>query len=110
MKKTEEFVQSTLIFLLDQPNGPQTLWKMNTDGSGMTQLMAAQTTDMQLDFASSSYLPWSITAHDGRLYAFNMYNQSGQALSLVVGGLSGGLPKTIALHADVLRLAGWAEL
>jgi len=74
------------------------------------QLMAAQTTDMQLDFASSSYLPWSITAHDGRLYALNVYNLGSQALSLVISDLNGGIFKTIALQADVLRLAGWAEL
>jgi len=101
---------STLIFLLDQPNSPPTLWKITPIGGGLTQLMAAQTTDMQLDFASSSYLPWSITSHDGRLYALKVSNQTSNAQSLVVGDLSGGLPKTIASSASSLLLVGWAEL
>ena len=34
---------STLIFLFNQADGLPTLWKINTDGSGLIQLMAAQT-------------------------------------------------------------------
>jgi hypothetical protein len=101
---------STLIFILDKPNSPPTLWKINTNGSGLTQLMAAQTKDMILDFASSSYLPWSIASRDGRHYALTMYNMTSNASSLIVGDLNGGQAKTIASSANSLLLVGWAEL
>ncbi len=70
--------------------------------------MAAQTTDVDLEFASSSYLPWSITAHDGRHYALTMYNMTSNASALIVGDFNGGQPKTIASSGDSLLLAGWA--
>jgi hypothetical protein len=99
---------SALIFLFTQANGLPTLWKINTDGSGLVQLMAAQTTDVDLEFAFSSYLPWSITSHDGRYYALTMNNMTSNASSLIIGDLKGGQPKTIASSADSLLLAGWA--
>lgn len=99
---------STLIFLFNQANGLPTLWKINTDGSGLAQLMVAQTIDVDLEFASSSYLPWSITSHDGRHYALTMYNMTSNASSLIVGDLNGGQAKTIASSVDSLLLAGWA--
>jgi hypothetical protein len=99
---------STLIFLFNRANGLPSLWKINTDGSGLAQLMAAQTNDVDLEFASSSYLPWSITAHDGRHYALTMYNMTSNASSLIVGDFNGGQPKTIASSGDSLLLAGWA--
>lgn len=99
---------STLIFLFNQANGLPTLWKINTDGSGLAQLMVAQTIDVDLEFASSSYLPWSITSHDGRHYALTMYSMTSNASSLIVGDLNGGQPKTIASSVDSLLLAGWA--
>ncbi len=101
---------SALIFILDKPNSPPTLWKINTNGSGLTQLMAAQTKDLILDFASSSYLPWAITSHEGMLYALKVSNPMSNAQSLVVGDLSAGIPKTIASSANSLLLVGWAEL
>ena len=105
---------STLLFLLTQANGLSTLWKIKTDGSGLARLMAAQTTDVDLEFASSSYspwlsyLPWSIISRDGRHYALTMSNMTSNASALIVGDLDGGQPKTIASSADALLLAGWA--
>jgi len=106
---------STLLFLLTQANGPSTLWKINTDGSGLARLMAARTTDVDLEFASSgyflrwpSYLPWSITSRDGRHYALTMSNITRNASALIVGDLNSGQPKTIASSAASLLLAGWA--
>ncbi len=99
---------STLIFLYNQDNGLPTLWKMNTDGSGMAQLMVARSTDMDLAFASSSYLPWSITSRDGKYYALSMSNMTSNASSLLVGDLNSVQAKTIASGVASLLLAGWA--
>jgi len=99
---------STLIFLLNQNNGIASLWKINTDGSGLTRLMVAKTVEIDLEFASSSYLPWSIISHDGRYYALTMNNITGNASSLIVGDLNGGQPKTIASSVTASLLVGWA--
>jgi len=101
---------STLIFMHEGRNSPPALWKINTNGSGLTRLMAAQTTDTMLGFAYASYLPWSITSRDGKLYALNVANLVSNTQSLVFGSLSGGTPKTIASSTSSLSLAGWAEL
>lgn len=99
---------STLLFLRTKANGLATFWRINTDGSGLAQLMAAQTRDMDLEFASSSYLSWSITSRDGKYYALTMYNVTSNASALIVGNLHGGQSKTIASSTNPLQLAGWA--
>ncbi|HLX41126.1 MAG TPA: hypothetical protein VKR42_11380 [Ktedonobacteraceae bacterium] len=100
---------STLIFIMDQRIGPPLLWKINTDGSGLTQLMAAQTTDMGIGFAYSSYLPWSITSRDGTLYALEVSSMTGNTQSLLFGSLGGGLPRTFATNTNSLLLIGWTS-
>lgn len=100
---------STILFILDKPNSPPALWKINTDGSGLTQLMAAQTTDTGLGFAYSSYLPWSITSRDGTLYALEVSSMTGNTQSLLFGSLSGGLPRTFATNTNSLMLIGWTN-
>ena len=100
---------STILFILDKPDSPPALWKINTDGSGLTQLMAAQNTDTGLGFAHSSYLPRSITSRDGTLYALEVSSMTGNAQSLIFGSLSGGLPRTFATNTNSLMLVGWTS-
>lgn len=100
---------STIIFIMDSRNGPPALWKIHTDGSGLTQLTAAQNTDTGLGFAYSSYLPWSITSRDGMLYALEVSSMTGNAQALIFGSLNGGLPKTFATNTNSLLLVGWTN-
>lgn len=98
----------TLLFLFTKGNGLPTLCIINTDGSGLLQLMAAPTTDSDLEFASSSYLPWSITSRDGEYYALTMSDITRNSSSVIVGNLNGGQAKTIASSANLIQIAGWA--
>lgn len=98
---------STLLLLLNQNNGLASLWKMHTDGSGLTQLLVTQSVDIDLEFASSSYLPWSLISRDGTHYALTMNNMTSNASALLVGNLNGGQPKTIASNSAGLQLVGW---
>ncbi|HVB25027.1 MAG TPA: hypothetical protein VNG51_24035 [Ktedonobacteraceae bacterium] len=100
---------STIIFIMNNRNGPPALWKIHTDGSGLSQLTAAQNTDTGLGFAYSSYLPWSITSRDGTLYALEVSSMTGNAQALIFGSLNGGLPKTFATNTNSLLLVGWTN-
>lgn len=100
---------STIIFILDNPNGLPALCKINTDGSGLTQLMAAQNTDTGLGFAYSSYLPWSISSRDGTFYALEVSSMTGNTQSLLFGSLGGGQPRTFVTNTNSLLLVGWTN-
>jgi eukaryotic-like serine/threonine-protein kinase len=110
MLVTRALSNSTLIFILNKPGSPASLWKINTDGSGLTRLMAAQTTDAILNFAYYSYLPWSTISPDGTLYAIEVSSISGNTQSLLFGHLNGDTPTTIAANAHVFTLIGWSQL
>ncbi|MHB8597469.1 MAG: TolB-like translocation protein [Ktedonobacteraceae bacterium] len=98
---------STILFILNKPNGPPALWKINTNGSGLTQLMTAKNSDTGIGFAYSSYLPSSIISHDGTLYALEVSSTTGNTQSLIFGSLNGGLPTTFASNTNALLLVGW---
>jgi hypothetical protein len=83
-----------------KPSSPETLWKVNTDSSGLTQLMNSPM--MNAIFES--------TICNGSLYAIKVYNLSDGKTSLVVGSLAGGTPKTITEQKDELALVGWLQL
>lgn len=106
---------STILFILNTPIGPPALWKINTNGSGLTQLMAAQNTDTGIGFAYvlartiSSYLSASIISRDGTLYALEVSSMTGNAQSLIFGSLNGGLPRTFATNTNSLMLVGWTD-
>ncbi len=98
---------STIIFILNNPNSPPALWKIHIDGSGLTQLMAAQNSDTGIGFGYSSYLSSSIISRDGTLYALEVSNMTGNTQSLIFGSLSGGLPTTFTSNTNPLVLVGW---
>ena len=103
------YSNSTIIFTLYRANKPPALFKINSDGSGLSQLMAATTTEMLLNIASS-YLPWSNVSRDGTLYALQLYDLTTNKQTLIFGHVSGGLPETFASSSTALEVVGWTEL
>lgn len=106
------FSDSTIIFILYRQNAPPALFKINSDGGGLTQLMAAPTTKTLLNItvSGSSYLPWSIASRDGTLYALQLYDLTTDKQSLIFGSVSGGMPKTITSSSNQLAVVGWTEI
>ena len=92
---------------MNKRNSPPALWKINTNGSGLTQLMTAQNTNTGIGFAYSSYLPSSLISRDGTLYAIEVSSMTGNTQSLIFGSLSGGIPRTFASNTNALMLVGW---
>lgn len=92
------------------------LWEMNTNGLGLQRLYT-DTSEVTLLNTSSQY-PWSNVSGDGDNYAFKV--GSTQSLGydqLLVGSLSGGVPKVIVQdgtegidHMAVLNIVGWTTV
>lgn len=84
------------------------LWKVNTDGSGLTRLAASA--GKQGQFAVYSQAAWANVSRDGSLYAFQITSLGKPpAYSLIAGPMAGGQPTTIATRADggLLLMVGW---
>ena len=85
------------------------LWKVNTDGSGLTRLAASG--GKQVQFAAYTQSPESNVSMDASMYAFQSYSLVGKppSYSLVVGSIGGGQATTIASRADggLLLVVGW---
>ena len=84
------------------------LWKVNTDGSGLTRLAASA--GKQGQFAVYSQAAWANVSRDGSLYAFQITSLGKPpSYSLVAGPMAGGQPTTIATRADggLLLMVGW---
>lgn len=86
------------------------LWKVNTDGTGLTRL----TTEAKGDTTSLcpfTQSPWSNVSRDGSLYAFETNNSRTYpyTYTLSFGSLSGGAPTSFASIADGTQLVtvGW---
>jgi hypothetical protein len=86
------------------------LWKMNSDGTGLTRL----TTDSAHQWSAlnySSQYPWSNASRDGSMYAIEEGGSQGnsQVSSLLFGPLNGGTPTTFAsiTGSSSLAIAGW---
>ena len=82
------------------------LWKINTDGSGATQL----TTNGNLN--SESQFPWSNISRDANLYS--LQTSDGHTVTLQFGSLSGGATTTFASTASGstanLAIVGWTTM
>ena len=99
---------SSLLIYIENTRGDLSqdgLWKINTDGSGLTRL----TTTKALACQYNQY-PYPLTqiASDGERYAL-LYMDGGEQ-KLIVGSLAGGSPTTISAHQiasiNILILAG----
>jgi hypothetical protein len=100
---------SSIIFTLYRSNEPPALFKINSDGSGLSQVMVASTKETLLNLAAS-YLPWSNASRDGALYALQLYDLATDKQTLVFGHVSGGMPITFASSSNALDIVGWTEL
>jgi hypothetical protein len=87
------------------------LWKMNTDGSGLTRLTTERAGD-ESNFNQFTQYPWSNVSVDGSLYALQVTDiQSKNPITnLVFGSLDGGSTTTFAfanVNAGTVEVAGW---
>jgi len=86
------------------------LWKMNTDGSGLTRLTtdpAGQASGLN----SASQFPWSNVSRDNSMYGLQTTGNQTQAL--LAGPLSGGTPTTFASFngsGTSLSIVGWTTM
>jgi eukaryotic-like serine/threonine-protein kinase len=102
---------STLIFTLSQNSQPDSLWKINTNGSGLTQLATAPANSW-MQFANSGYQPWSILSPDGMFYVIHEYNPSNGTATLLIGHFnlgSGGASRGLTISGSGLEPVGWTQ-
>ncbi len=110
---TVRAVTSTTLLLLIQDAGTGAdishngLWKMNTDGSGLTRL----TTESNADQTSylGTIVPWSNVSRDGSMYALEVVTFQGKTGSsvLLFGSMNGGMPTKFAGGGAVV---GWTRM
>lgn len=117
------FVGSNTIMDTNTQGG---LWKINTDGSGLTQLVSTQSTAQAKDFILDleklnvpGYRPWFSVSPDGTMFALGIAHSSSHDMeSLLFGSLNGGSTTTFAT-TDVLdsqknvysvSLVGWSTI
>jgi hypothetical protein len=88
------------------------LWKIHTDGTGLTRL----TTDTAGKFSSLtafSQFPWSNVSRDGNRYALGIIssNPPNITYTLEYGSLNGGTPVVFASITNVqLAIVGWTTM
>lgn len=103
---------STTLLLVIQNSGTNAdtsrngLWKINTDGSGLTRL-----TTESADKASylDGFEPWSNVSRDGGMFALrsSSLNPKSGSTSLFFGSMSGGTP---TMFADGGAIVGWTMM
>lgn len=87
--------------------GPQDgLWKINLDGTGLTQLVQGH---MVL---AATRTTWANVSRDGTFYAAinNPVQGAGVSTEVYVGPLNGGTPKRFIATNDTIAIAGWTTL
>lgn len=89
------------------------LWKMNADGSGLTELYADQAHQTS-GLNDTSQYPWSNVSRDGSLYALSVTGTQGSTptTTLVFGSLSGGSTTSFASTSggSDLSIVGWTTM
>ena len=88
---------STTLLLITHNRNTDTshngLWKMNTDGTGLTRLISDVTNEIR--FNSFNQYPWSNVSRDGTFYSITVINPNGPN-RLLFGAMNGGAPVTFA--------------
>jgi eukaryotic-like serine/threonine-protein kinase len=104
--------RNTLLFVIANENpvsGTDTshngLWKIKTDGSGLTRLIS-NAADESTMFNSYTQYIWSTISRDGETYAVKGSKHGGPS-SLLIGSMSGGKLMTVATNVE---LAGWTTM
>jgi eukaryotic-like serine/threonine-protein kinase len=86
------------------------LWKMNSDGTGMTRLTTEATFQVS-KLNETSQSSWSNVSRDAKLYVLQtlIYQGTVETISLAYGSLGGGTPTTFATasHGSQLSIGGW---
>ena len=86
------------------------LWKVNTDGTGLSRL-TSETSDERMMFSTSTQYTWSSISRDGNLYALKLVHTTSPNApsSLLIGSMSGGKPMMVASTGNVstLEIVGW---
>jgi hypothetical protein len=110
---------TTLLFTIsnDGPigSGDQShngLWKIHTDGTGLTRL-TKDTTGQFSGLTNFSQFPWSNVSRDGSKYALGIIsrNSSNFTYTLEYGSLNGGTPFVFASITNVqLAIVGWTTM
>jgi len=100
---------SVLLIYIENTRGDLSqdgLWKINTDGSGLTRLTTTQVLACQ--YATQDLYPFTQISSDGSSYAL-LFMDAGKQ-TLIVGSLAGGSPTTISAHqianVNILLLVG----
>ena len=105
---------TTLLLLVentDGDTGQNGLWKMNTDGTGLTQLSSDKSNAQSL--CQFSQYAWSNVSPDGSMYAFQEIIPNGDktTYNLYYGFMNSGKPYEFAnIIGTQLLLAGWTRL
>ena len=104
---------TTLLLMVENTAGDTSkngLWKINTDGTGLTRL-STDTTNAQSLCPYSQYT-WSNVSPDQSYYALQSYDQNTHTYGMYYGSLSGGDPNQFAGISDgtQLFLAGWTRM
>src|SRR6266516_2477545 len=103
---------TTLLLLIENYSGDTSkngLWKINTDGTGLTQL-SSDKNNMQSLCQFTQYA-WSNVSRDGQYYALQEVDAKTNTYNMYYGSMSGGTPTQFAsIKNTQLLLAGWISL
>ena len=105
--------QTILLLMIENTVGDTSqngLWKINTDGTGLTRL-STDTTHAQSLCQFSQYA-WSNESPDHTLYALQSYDSNSHTYGMYYGLLNGADPNEFASISDgtQLFLAGWTKI
>ena len=108
---------NTLLFTVENMSGntgQNGLWKVGTDGSGLTRLTSdgAGVSGGPSLLCQYSQFPWSNVSRDGSRFALQHNTANGLTQSLLFGSLNGGTPTTFASISDgtQLSIVGWTTM
>ncbi len=103
---------TALLFTVENYNGQNTqsgLWKVNTDGSGVLQLVID--TRHILALCPFSQYSWSNVSRDNTMYALQGYDPITNTYSMDYGSLTGSSPTQFAAISNTqLFLVGWTTM
>jgi len=90
------------------------LWKINTDGTGLTRL-TTETAEEETTFNHYTQYIWSTVSPDGKSYAVQLSKNTSspsRTISLLIGSMNGGSPIAIATqpYSDQVPLIGWTSM
>jgi hypothetical protein len=90
------------------------LWKVNTDGTGLTQLASggAGVSGGPSLLCPYTQYPWSNVSRNGNMFALQHNSANGQTQSLLFGSMNGGTTTTYASISDgtQLSIVGWTTM